>query len=524
MSKRVIMKISYAFLRDKNKISHCVFFLIASIWIVKMLKACITEAHKINLGYFTNLDLWFSLILWSGVYGLMFLMGAGIRRLLPAYKLSASFYMIVLLLSGYFSLLIAILCGLKAETLFLQLFYGAVGVTVVFFLSKKKSLSAPPALRSGSFWQSAVLWALIILWFVQTLLLFLGHNFRPDRAPFADEGTFWVPAAQSMLANSVAQAHLAHYAGGGLHPFGVPFMSALPGLLVRSRSLQGVYFMPLISIVLMGAFLCTIRSRPWVLLFFISMLFYVFNDNHSWVGSLMYQLTYGDGLTAVFFLIVYTEILNNTDGLMLKRFISSRHIFVIGAILSMGIGLLALTKSPLASTFLVLLLLLIPLITARSSSWGMMVLRGVLFVMIALIPLVLWRVFDAKYMSATTTPIPHISYFADRMMAPNTDMLLRITKYFLVQVKRSIYTFGLSLGLIILAAQRSLWYKAMPMLTILFFITGYYAYFYFYGRPGQGDHESALRYAMLVLPAVFYSGAESFEYIFFGRQKDVEHE
>ena len=234
-------------------------------------------------------------------------------------------------------------------------------------------------------------------------------------------------------------------------------------------------------------------------------------------GLLVYQLIYGDGLSAVFFLIVCSEIWNNIDNKTLKYSTPVR-IVSTGAMLSLIIGLLALTKNPLASTFFFLLILLIPFVTKQVSSKLSMVLRSGLFLIISFTPYLLWRIFDSQYMLTKHDSAYDISYFLDKVFAPNVDMLSRIMMYFLTQVERFLFIFALSFALLLFARQKFLWRKATPALSILLFIIGYYAYVYNYGCLGCGDHESSLRYVMVMSLTLFYVGAESFEYILFARK------
>jgi glucan phosphoethanolaminetransferase (alkaline phosphatase superfamily) len=116
---------------------------------------------------------------------------------------------------------------------------------------------------------------------------------------FSDEASFWTVAAQNFIKNDFIVTHQQIYRGGGLHPFGVPFIDALPSL-VLGFSPGAIYALPLLNIFLISVFLFKIRSRPWVCFFFLCAIFSVFKYN-SWLGSLMYQLTYGEGFCSVFY-------------------------------------------------------------------------------------------------------------------------------------------------------------------------------------------------------------------------------
>jgi hypothetical protein len=93
---------------------------------------------------------------------------------------------------------------------------------------------------------------LISLWLIHSLFFFFEYNFNPSRRMYQDEHTFWAIAAQNMINGGILKAHLAGYAGGGSHPLGVPFLTALPLLIIKSIPLSGIFFMPIV--VILGLF------------------------------------------------------------------------------------------------------------------------------------------------------------------------------------------------------------------------------------------------------------------------------
>ena len=68
---------------------------------------------------------------------------------------------------------------------------------------------------------------MIGIWLASCLCLWIATDLDIHRAPYMDEGLFWVVAGVGMVKNGIIAAQTSVYPGGGMHPFGIPFMLLL---------------------------------------------------------------------------------------------------------------------------------------------------------------------------------------------------------------------------------------------------------------------------------------------------------
>lgn len=326
---------------------------------------------------------------------------------------------------------------------------------------------------------------LIVLWLIHSFFFFFKYNFNPSRGMSQDEYTFWAVASQNMINEGMLKAHLAGYAGGGLHPFGIPFLTALPLLIIKSIPLSGIFFMPIVVILGLFLFLNKIKNERWLFLFFLVALFVSFN-NRSWMATLMYQLVYGEGISTVILLWFTYEIVNNNFNL--------QKYFLLGGFF---IGLLALTKSPLALTFLPFLAVFL-IKHKRDCSWQSV---GSVII-IALIPSLVWSLYVNTFHISHYKPDLAFSKIIERLSAPNIHFLHLAFKHLWMNAKNFVFLGIYSLVLFILFSKKYL--EAVPALCLLTGVILYYAYYYAYGS--MGDYESFLRYIMPASLPMFYLG------------------
>ena len=175
----------------------------------------------------------------------------------------------------YIGLLLILYLSILIDHCFLHwpepLILGLTLMGSIIFLYYRSPVQLPPF-----HWQ----WedALIFLWLANSLLFFLEYNFDAHRVLYQDEGTFWYAAAANMVHQGTLKAQILGYPGGGLHPFGIPFIAALPLLFCKAIPMAGLYFMPVIILLMGSAFLNRIKKEPWIFIFFLTALFCAFND------------------------------------------------------------------------------------------------------------------------------------------------------------------------------------------------------------------------------------------------------
>lgn len=335
-------------------------------------------------------------------------------------------------------------------------------------------------------------WAylLIGIFVIHGILLFLGQNFRADRVPFADESTFWFSAAKEMLSKGFLAAHQEGYPGGGLHPFGVPFLNALPGMLVHIVFPEILFYMPIyiifgLTLVLLE-FVATQRSK-WGIVFFLTVWFASFN-NKSWAGTLFYSMVYGESVCMVLVVSLLCWFANQ------KKFMIGGS-WTVAAFL---LGLLVLTKFP----FILLSVgfLLAFLIRFGDGSKGLK--RVLLMAAIFVVPFIILKLFQMKY-GGVISSLGGVSL--NRLFLPNTDMLWRVIDNIAIDADNLWYYFLIAAGMSVFSYKQ--WSYGWPVFLWVLFLLIYYAYIYAYGAVGAGDAGSGLRYFLPAATGFFFLGA-----------------
>ncbi len=367
------------------------------------------------------------------------------------------------------------------------------------------------ALTAGSSWIASPIhrpmvailqWPILILvclWGIYSLMLFIGANMSPGRNIYADEA-FWVGAAMEFVKSGFLLAHLQSYHGSGSQPFAISFLAALPDFIFgHTNAGQEIFFMPLFVILLLGLFMVRLLKRPYCFLFFFAAMFVTFSNN-SWVGRLMYQLTYGEGICSLFllwFLVAWQE--------LLKGGLPWRMVFLMG----IGIGLMALSKVPLAS-FYMPIAIIVGFSFIFSMGWQKAWKKCLVLLMVSLLPCQTWGLFiRMEHVPFTFYSINWLE-IVPRLMHPDTDLLQRVFKHWFENAGSMLYFLLLALLSFFTTCGRRV-YLIFPMALMIGVLLIFYGYSFYYGMPGKGDHASALRYLMTVVPAIFYLGAEGFE-------------
>ncbi|MBF0386238.1 MAG: hypothetical protein HQL20_00115 [Candidatus Omnitrophica bacterium] len=185
---------------------------------------------------------------------------------------------------------------------------GVLGLLALPILFISKEQVAELKNIAGSIFKVNRYNGLVLLWLVYVSLYFLEYNFRMPRPLFGDEANLWFAAARNMIHNGVLEAHLAGYPAGGYHPFGIPFLTAIPGLLWGSGDESLIFFMPLFNIIVFTVFLLRLRQQPGLFLFFYAASFVVC-DYAGLIGALLFRLVYGEGWSGLYFLVMGAEII-----------------------------------------------------------------------------------------------------------------------------------------------------------------------------------------------------------------------
>lgn len=395
------------------------------------------------------------------------------RRLSRALLLPASFIFLIFPFFIYFIFLLNSLTFHLSDSLFLWISMALILVASFLF---KPSIEEK---ENGSIHQTETfaIWILIFFIVLYGLMLFLSANFKFDRAPFADENTFWFVAAKEMLEKGVLIAHQGGYPGGGLHPFGVPFLNAFPGLLLNISSHHLIFFMPIYILVGFSIFLFEFMSSQrakWGMIFFLTAWFAAFN-NRSWAGGLFYSIVYGESVCMVLVLSILSWFaLSRTRMTSASCFVAS---FLF--------GLLSLTKFPFILLSPVFFIIFLLLNRERIKGVG----RKAFMIALFVLPFIVLKLFQSEY-GGHISSLSHFGF--DRLFEPNIDMLSRVVQN-IVSDAGNLFYYSIFSIVVTLIFFRKLWYGC-PVLIWILFLGFYYGYIYCYGVIGAGDAASGLRY------------------------------
>ena len=338
---------------------------------------------------------------------------------------------------------------------------------------------------------------MIGIWLLCSLCLWIPQNWDTNRKVFRDEGSFWVSAGGQMIKNGINAAHTAVYPGGGLHPFGVPFMASAPMTCSAWKDPWAIYCWPLVIIFSLALWLFAQRLEKWALLFFMSALLVVF-ANEFWPAQLMYQLVYGESISVVLLLVFLSEIWHCVR----KSNLTPVTILAISG----AIGLLALTKAPLALIVIPLeLTFLFLLFRYQRSMVNVRIVAG--WVGGGLLPFLIWFVFTNRYQIPSLSTPWHLSDMLGRTLHPNTGLLLLALKSMWGLNQNMVYMTCLSIVIAGFYSLRSLMIPVFLWVMAWFF---YYAYIYNYPT-GYGDYLSGLRYLMPVTLVLYWAAACAYQ-------------
>ncbi|MBF0388173.1 MAG: hypothetical protein HQL20_10040 [Candidatus Omnitrophica bacterium] len=437
----------------------------------------------------TNAVMVEGLLMTAAVFIVLLMIAYGYSRL---FALTSTAFLFICLPFLLYALALVNDLTLKiSDTVFLRLCLAAMLVPLAFYFRPLLSFMRKDGRKLCSF---SINHGLMLLWLVYIVFFFLKYNLDPGRAPIADESTLWVTAAQNMLAVGSRTAQLLSYPAGGFHSFGVSFSAALTGMLWGGGNSATIYFFPLFTIIALLIFLNRLCPWCWGFLFFYLALFNSF-DYNGWISKLLYQLVYGEGVTTVYFLIIcreLVELIKNNRRLSLADFLA----------MALGLGLLALTKSPagyFGGIFMIILAGVYWFGRGGRERVGVLW-AGLLF----LLPVLLWKAF------AFTNGI-----YVDRITASVTAQVYAwdwniVARMFICMLDKghmadAVYYAGISGLLILLTFRRNDFIVPGAICVYIVSIVLYYALSF------CADFESAPRYFMPAILATFYFGAIAFE-------------
>ena len=478
-------------------LEHLYYFSVSLIGI-RLLTRCLQSWSKVPWPDFRYVHLWAGLGITLLCHLLLLTLAWVYSKIFI--KLSALILYAGFLLSFYFIFLINSLLWQLPETLIMRLILaGLIGFPLFQWFRSNHTLRPRFSLSQRPAWIPGIL---IALWLIHSGLFFLEGNLRTDRTPFVDETSFWYVAAETMIITDTLQALRSDYSSKSSHPYGIPFIAALPAIITDFQDPSSVFFMPWVVILILMVFLFSIQDKRWSFLFFLTALFVTFNDR-GWLSELLYVRIYGEGLSTIFFLGISFELTRWAK----RDHIPLRDFFVLCFI----IGLLTLTKFPLAAVWPVFLIPIL-IIGKKTRPWKKYLPVGFAGIWLAFIPLMTWLIFNHHLQ--LTNPSHHLGWenIPARLLSANWNMLSRVFHHLLAAAPHWVYFTVISILFCLALGSKKNFLSFTPALFHILVILGYYGYVYQYGRAG-GDHASALRYLMPMTLALFWAGATAFDNI-----------
>jgi len=475
------------------------FEFIAFVIGARVLTRCFQQFHRVPWENFLKssliLPLCISIFTYLSIAWLSFILSKKHQDVRP------SVAYLGLLLTTYYLSLINDLILPSHTTLFVYIFIFSLMVYAC------KTRREPPITtkRASLFQRKYVfIYILIGLWMAHSSFYFLEQNFIMNRTPFADEESFWFSAAFDMGAKGVHFAHTNSYYGGSLHPFGIPFIAALPNLFFGLHLKASYFFMPIVVIVFLTMILYSLRNAKWAFIFFYTALFVAFNDR-SWITHLTYQLVYGDVLSAVFFCVLMIDIWRSSD----KNNVSVFYFLIMHFI----IGLLALSKAPLAYFYPVLLILLYGVCFKKTeASFSRKIIILLCGIILFAAPHLTWNFYkDINQVPTMVMGVTNWKIIFGRLANPNISVLYQSVQNIIGDVENFFYYFVLSFLLIIASGNKKIWIFSTPIILYVFSLSVFYAYIYAY--EGGGDAASFFRYLLLIAFSLMYFAGLSFQSI-----------
>jgi len=221
-----------------------------------------------------------------------------------------------------------------------------------------------------------------------TLFYCLEYNLSSTRTDFGDEYVFWKVRAELFSNDGFLNAHQMRKDIQQMHPFGIPFITAFPTMLIGIATKSSLTFLPFIIILSLFLFLHAIKKDSWTFLFFYFATFLSFHYE-GWMSVLTYRLVYGDGTLMLIFLLIIYEM-----KLLQKQSIIKPTHFML---LSFSMGIAIFTKFPVGHfgyIFFIMLLFLHGNIKTNLRSKIIILLSSCMLLMS---PLIIWKFFSNHF-------------------------------------------------------------------------------------------------------------------------------
>jgi len=318
---------------------------------------------------------------------------------------------------------------------------------------------------------------LIMAWILGAFFYFLSENFLITRQPYVDESSFWFVQAKDFVALDPLYREGTRYAHSS---YGIPFIIAFPQVLFKTSFPQGPYFMPIILIFILGGVLYELRRDRWAFLFFLGLLLMTVN-RHLWWQKLFFSLIYGEGLTAVFVLVLISE-------LWWWKERGSKNDTMELTILTFSIGLLFYTKMPSSYVFIAFLSVIFSIKKGKIS-------EKVFLFLLACIPFLIWK------LGSPVVNVPGIGggvVFSFKNFRGMAGYLIK--KY----TAPMFFSFISFLLVLFSFKKKELWFL-FPLISILLFIVLIYA-----SILRNSEFESSGRYIMHFMLGLYFLGAIAF--------------
>jgi len=393
-------------------------------------------------------------------------------------RFSFLFYFNILLFGLFFLEQIYIMLKIwrwVPESVFL--WFVLVAITVWALIENmKKPKSVRSSARRG--FDPAVV--IIFGWIVIALMYYLPTNLSLTRTPYTDEGVLWYVQAADFINIPAAAREYTRCLSS--QSYGIPFICALPNLLFAFKLNHNIFYMPIILIFQTGLFLNYLRKDKWAFVFFSGALLMTVM-RHLWWRQLFLGLVYGEGIAAVFFMVIVYECWR------LKEQARTIPLSTMG-LLSFGIGLLAFTKAPTSLIFCAFF----PFLVFQQVN---PVHRVFLFLFMLCLPFLSWVLFS-----------PDPTHYLGQISALDADRFGLMVAYLVKWYTSPIFFAGLSFIGIIFSFKKDEWLHLVPVLSqFLFIVWGYLFVF------SQREYESAGRYIMHGMLALYFLGSVAFSRI-----------
>jgi len=313
----------------------------------------------------------------------------------------------------------------------------------------------------------------ILGWLLIAGLYFLKTNVVPSRVVYTDEGSFWfVRAVDFVTLEPFARTYDDPYIKA--YSLGIPFVCALPNLLLAVYGTYNLFYMPIILIVQIVCFLFALKKERWVFVFVMAAILMTIS-RHLWWQQLFLGLIYGEGISSVFMLVLICEYWRMKD----KKNVAFGYYWA----LAFGTGLLVNLKAP---SSLVYPSFFVIFLTLRRFNF-----KEALGIMCMLVTPTIIRM---MHVSPSLSQVSEFVHFDFRAIAP-------MTQYLLTGYTSPIFFGVVSLVLIMVTFKKKEFFYLVPIACEFILI-----YWLYSTRYSSQEYESSGRYLMHGMLGLYFLG------------------